>query len=157
MSRRKKALGALRNISALTKCVDAFNLTEAKKEEEEKAEKAEKALETGMVNPPITTEEPKIAPVRREMKCSVQAINLDNCEIMPTLKVVEEVKVKPRNIAQKPSPVYQSVEIEIVDQSIEFRKDDARTLPSVQINTIEKPPSAKVSHYEIPTQIANIS
>ena len=110
-----------------------------------------------MVNPPITTEELKIAPVRREMKCSVQAINLDNCEIMPTLIVVEEVKVEPRNLAQKPSPVYQSVEVEFVDQSIEFRKDDARTLPSVQNNAIKKPPSAKVSDYEIPTQIANIS
>jgi hypothetical protein len=34
MSRRKKALGALRNIKALTACVDAFNISEAKKEEE---------------------------------------------------------------------------------------------------------------------------
>ena len=66
------------------------------------------------------------------MKCSVQAINLDNCEIMPTLKVVEEVEIEPKT-PQKPSPVYQSVEVEFIDQSIEFRKDDARTLPSVQI------------------------
>lgn len=47
MSRRKKALGALRNISALTKCVDAFNLTEAKKEEEEEDKVAEAKKEEG--------------------------------------------------------------------------------------------------------------